>query len=54
MQVMGVYEQAMTAMQDAGVELVYINMSDVFALPGNQYGIGMFEEPREFARSGVA
>lgn len=50
---MGVYDQAMNAMQGAGIELVYVNMSDVLALPGNQYSIDMFEEPREFARSGI-
>ena len=47
---MGVFNEAMNAMEAAGAELLYINMSTVFALPGNQYGIGMFEEAREFSR----
>ena len=47
---MGVYEDAMMAMESAGATLVYFNMTPVFEMPGNQFSISGFEEPREISR----
>ena len=49
-QIMGVYEDAMTAMESAGATLVYFNMTPVFDMPGNLFSISAFEEPREISR----
>ena len=49
MQIMGVYEDAMTAMESAGATLVYFNMTPVFDMPGNEFDLTAFEEPREIS-----
>ena len=40
----------MMAMESAGATLVYFNMTPVFDMPGNQFSISGFEEPREISR----
>ena len=44
------FNEAMDKMEAAGVELYYINMTEVFDMPGNKFQIAYFEEPREISR----
>ena len=39
MQVSDAYEGAMAAMMSAGANLVYVNITDLLAMPGDNYAI---------------
>ena len=46
-QVAEAYDSAMSAMEGAGATLIPVNITDLLAMPGDNYAIGNFEEPRE-------